>query len=111
MNKAVFALCLVIAMLVLAGLTMFAPKAHAQGFDDQPTCYSWEGGHKSAGSFSKCTRWEVAKAPVAPPPAPVVVPPPVMQNVVCPPQVILEPVPQKHKAPIKRRPPPPKCQP
>ncbi len=110
MNKALFALALVVAMLVLAGLTMFAPKAHAQGFVDEPTCYSWEGGHKSAGSFSKCTRWEVAKAPVAPPPPPVVVPAPVMQNVVCPPQVILEPEPKKA---VRRhvRPKPPKCQP
>jgi hypothetical protein len=95
MNKAVFALALVVAMLILAALTMFAPKAHAQGFVDEPTCYSWNGGHKSAGSFSKCPQpWVVAKAPAAPPP-PVVVAPPVMQNVVCPPQVILEPEPKK----------------
>jgi hypothetical protein len=102
MNKAVFALALVVAMLVLAGLTMFAPKAHAQGFQDEPTCYSWNGGHKSAGSFSKCPQpFVVAKAP-APPPAPVVVAPPIMQSTVCPPQVILEPEPKK--APIKRKP-------
>jgi hypothetical protein len=111
MNKAVFALALVVAMLVLAALTMFAPsKAHAQGFQDEPTCYSWNGGYKSAGSFSKCPQpWVVAKAPAAPPP-PVVVTPPVMQNVVCPPQVILQPEPKKVRKHITHKP-LPKCTP
>lgn len=102
MNKAVFALALVVAMLILAGLTMFAPKAHAQGFVDEPTCYSWEGGHKSSGSFSKCTQGWVQPAKVAAAqPAPAVVPPPVMQSNVCPPQIILEPEPKKA---VKRKP-------
>ncbi len=110
MNKAIFALALVVAMLVLAALTMFAPKAHAAGFNDEPTCYSWEGGHKSSGSFTKCPSG-IPAAPTkvaAAQPAPIVVPPPVMQTQVCPPQVILEPEPKKA---IKRkpRPVPQKC--
>ena len=76
---------LAIAMLLAVG------AAQAQGFVDEPTCYSWEGGHKSAGSFTKCgPRWEVAKAP-APAPTPAVVATPVMQSTVCPPQFILHP--------------------
>ncbi len=103
MSKVILAVACVMAMAAIAIASLFAPRAaHAQGFVDEPTCYSWEGGHKSAGSFSKCSQpWVVAKAP-APPPAPVVVPAPVMQSTVCPPQIILEPEPKK--APIKRKP-------
>jgi len=89
-----------IALAVLCG------AVQAQGFADEPTCYSWNGGHKSAGSFSKCPQpFVVAKAP-APPPAPVVVPAPVVQALppvvqqTCapPPKPVIKP---KRKAPVK----------
>jgi hypothetical protein len=58
------------AALLLALVAPFAVSA--QGFTDEPTCYSWEGGHKSAGSFHKCgPRWETPRK-AAPLPAPVV---------------------------------------
>lgn len=69
---------LLIAAIVAAG------AAQAHGFVDEPTCYSWSGGHKSAGSFTKCTPEMQApkKAPeivvnVAPAPVQVVTPSPV----------------------------------
>lgn len=98
MNKSLLALAL--AFIAIA-------PAHAQGFQDEPTCYSWNGGHKSAGSFSKCNHWPVVVA-AAPPPA--VVPAPVMQaSPVCPPQIILEP--EKPKARHYKPRPKPVCKP
>jgi len=81
--------------------------AFATGFpsfqlaDTGEVCYSWEGGHKSAGSFSRCQPVvQVAVLqPMAPPPAPMV-----MSSPVCPPQVILEPEPRKHRPIRKPRP-------
>jgi hypothetical protein len=105
MTKVIMAVACIAGMVALA----FAVRpAHAQGFLDEPTCYSWNGGNFSSGSFSKCQHWEVAKAPPPTPPAPVVVPAPVMQNIVaCPPAT---PVPlQTHKARPKK--PPVKCNP
>jgi len=96
-------------LMAFAALALAAGAASAQGFADEPTCYSWEGGHKSSGSFSKCTRWETAKAPTAPPP-PVVVPAPVMQTPACPPQVIFQEA-TKPKAKPRPRKPLPKCVP
>jgi hypothetical protein len=55
--------------LALAGL-LVAVGVHAQGFQDEPTCYSWSGGHKSAGSFTKCTP-ELLAAKKPPPPVAV----------------------------------------
>jgi hypothetical protein len=44
----------------------------AQGFTDPgPTCYSWNGGHKSAGSFTQCNP-ELQPAYVVMAPEPVV---------------------------------------
>jgi hypothetical protein len=88
---------LILALLVPLG-------AAAQGFTDEPTCYNWEGGHKSAGSFSKCgPRWEapVKKAPLPPP----VVTSPVMMPMAAP--VTCAPAPK----PVlkKKRPAPKKC--
>lgn len=83
--------------------------ANAQGFVDEPTCYSWEGGHKSSGSFSKCSQpWVVAKAPAPSPPAPVVAAP-VVQSTVCPPQITVMPEPKKPIIKRKPKPAPLKC--
>jgi hypothetical protein len=80
-------------------LLLMAGAAHAQGFNDEPPCFSWSGGHKSSGSYSKCGTG-IPPAPVKVAAAPVVAAP-VMQSTVCPPQVILEPAPAK--APVKRK--------
>lgn len=84
-------------------LVLLSFGASAQGFQDEPTCYSWEGGHKSAGSFSKCgPRWETAKKAAPPAPAPAVVAAPVVQSVVCP---AATPVPKTQIVKPKRKPP------
>jgi len=94
---------------VAAAFVLFGTQVHAAGFADEPTCYSWNGGHKSAGSFSKCTpelQAHVARPVPAPAPTAVVVPPPapvapvVMQS--CPPP----PAPKPYLAPKKPRPKP-----
>ena len=80
MNKYLkWALCVFVVAVV--AFFLFAPKAKAQGFQDEPTCFSWAGGHKSSGSYSKCNPdlQPVKKAPpvvtpVVVPPAPVVTP-------------------------------------
>jgi hypothetical protein len=79
--------------------------ASAQGLigNDEPTCYSWEGGHKSAGSFHKCgPRW-VAAAKPQPTPAPFAAPPtaaPVMVPMQsCAPPAVKKPVLKKKKRP------------
>jgi hypothetical protein len=76
--------------LALAGLLVATCSYAGGGFQDEPTCYSWNGGHKSAGSFSKCNaelHAHVKPHVPAPPPvayaAPVQAPPimmPVCQN-------------------------------
>ena len=69
----------------LAIALMVTTGAFAQGFTDSPTCYSWEGGHKSSGSFSKCN---TDLQPAAKKPAPVVaaLPPPVVASPIMMPQ-------------------------
>lgn len=66
------------------------------------SCYSWTGGDKSAGGFTKCRD----NAPVAPAkPAPVAVAP--VASTVCPPQVIVTPEPSAKAAkrkPVHRKP-------
>lgn len=93
------------ALLMCIGVSV-----HAQGFQDEPTCYSWNGGDKSSGSFHKCNpAWVIAKAPPKPTPAPVVATP-VLQSQVCPPQIILQPEPKKKAAPKRKAQPAPlKC--
>lgn len=84
------------------------PGAHAQGFTDEPTCYSWNGGHKSAGSFSKCNHW-VATAPTA---APVVLAPLAAPPTVAPVMVPMQscpPLPVPHRKPIVKRKPKVQC--
>jgi hypothetical protein len=94
-------------LLILALLVPFG--ASAQGFanNDMGTCYSWNGGNHSSGSFIKCNpelqpiKKAVVPAPLAaaPTPAPMVVP---MQS--CPP-IEVKPRPKV----MKKRPPPVKC--
>lgn len=90
-------------------LALALPLGAVAQMVDEPVCYSWEGGHKSAGSFSKCgPRWVIAAKPAAvvpaplaaaPTPAPMMVP---MQS--CPPVAV------PHKKPIvKRKPKPVQC--
>jgi hypothetical protein len=83
--------------------------AYAQGFADNGmgTCYSWNGGNHSSGSFVKCNaelqpakKAAVAPAPLAAAPSPMMMP---MQS--CPPVV----VPQRKPKVMKKRPPPVKC--
>ena len=60
---------------IATAVALMAPlAASAQGgfggFDAGDVCYSWEGGHKSAGSFSRCQpniRITVQPAPLPPP--------------------------------------------
>lgn len=98
--------------LLAAALALVAmvgpPIVAAQGFVDEPLCYSWEGGHKSAGSFSKCNGpWVVAQKPkpqvvAAPAPMPQIAPSPIMMPMTTcapPPKPVLK----------KKRPPPKKC--
>jgi hypothetical protein len=99
------------AAVLLALAVPFMASAQQGGFigNDEPTCYSWEGGHKSAGSFHKCgPRW-VAAAKPQPVPAPFAAPPtanPVMVPMQsCPPVA----TPQKKKPIIKRKPKPVIC--
>ncbi len=98
-----------IALAVLAG----AMSAHAEPFQQfagaDTTCYSWNGGNFSAGSFSKC-RTDVIVAAAPKPvavtvPAPVALAPsPVMMPISCapPPKPVI-----KHKH--KPKPKPQKC--
>lgn len=49
-------LAFVVAFMIVGYFLLFRP-AHAADVDmrfNRQTCYSWEGGHKSAGSFSQC---------------------------------------------------------
>jgi hypothetical protein len=98
--------------LALAGL-LVAMGVNAQGFTDEPTCYSWNGGHKSAGSFSKCgpelhawVKPHVAQPPVAVPQAIPVQAPPIMMPA-CQNQSI--PLKPKHKGKPKPKPPKKVC--
>jgi hypothetical protein len=89
--------------LALLGGLLVAFGANAGGFTDEPTCYSWNGGHKSAGSFSKCNAelhpWV---KPHVPPPVPVaqaapVAAPTVHQSPIMMPQSHPKPIPLKPK--------------
>jgi hypothetical protein len=88
--------------LTLIALALIAGTAQAQPFTgfvgSDTTCYNWNGGNFSAGSFSKC-RTDVIVA-AAPPPAPVVVPAPAPSPIMmpmqsCPPPPV--PVHRKYK--------------
>jgi hypothetical protein len=74
--------------------------SHAQGFVDEPVCYSWAGGDKSAGSFVRCTPPLLAAAKPPAPPAVAPAPAPVMMPMAsCPP--VKEPAAKKI---VKRKP-------
>lgn len=63
-TKLGFLVALLVPLGALAG--GFAPLTMS---DTGETCYAWEGGHKSAGSYSKCGPVVViAAAPKLPPP-------------------------------------------
>lgn len=93
--------------MALAVIVAMPLLASAQGFigNDEPTCYSWNGGNFSAGSFSKCgPRWVVAEKKAPPVVAPVVTPvaaptPIIMQS--CPPPPAKPVFKPKKKAPVK----------
>lgn len=96
------------SLIVILGLV--AGAANAAGFSDfesapQATCYSWEGGYKSSGSFMHCgaplgsTR--VVQAPVAE--AKPVVVQPIVQTTQCPPPVVLEREPSPVKKALPKR--------
>lgn len=89
-------------------LALLSFGASAQGFvDPGPVCYSWEGGHKSSGSFSRCNP---ELQPAKPRAVVQALPPPVLPSPVMMPQsapITCAPPPKplvKHK-----RPPPKKC--
>jgi hypothetical protein len=80
-----------LAMVALSGV------AHAQGFaTSDTTCYSWNGGNFSAGSFSKChtDNWPVAvaQAKLPPPvqPSPIMMPQSAPVSCVPPPRHIVK---------------------
>lgn len=93
----------------MAALLLMSFGASAQGLiaNDEPTCYSWNGGNYSAGSFNKCgPRWvapakpapKVVATPVA---SPQIAPSPIMMpQVSCapPPKPLVKP---KRKPPVK----------
>ncbi len=105
-----------LVMAVLSGGAQAQPPIGFPAFPDQPTCYSWNGGHMSAGSFSKCPpEFLIVQvqqpAPLLPeipplttPPAPVVVPAPVVE---CPAPAPIEP--PKPKPKRRHIVPQPKC--
>lgn len=96
------------SLIVILGLV--AGAANAAGFSDfesapQATCYSWEGGYKSSGSFMHCGSplvTTVVQAPVAQ--AKPVVVQPIVQTTTCPPPVVLE----REPSPVKKALPKPK---
>jgi hypothetical protein len=96
------AIALALAVPMAASAAGFAPLAMS---DPGETCYTWEGGHKSAGSFSKCSPSVVIAAAPLPPPvvqSPVMMPmsaPVVQQTCAPPPKPVIR----------KKRPAPKKC--
>jgi hypothetical protein len=94
---------------LLAGL-LVATCSYANGFYDEPTCYSWNGGHKSSGSFSKCNaELHAWVKPHVPPPVPVaqsapVAAPTVHQSPIMMPQSHPKPIPLKPKHKPKPKP-------
>ena len=107
MNKALAVIGLAAATWGVIGLLGVA-VARAQGFQDEPTCYSWNGGDKSSGSFGKCNPvWVVPAKKTAPPAVQTsMVATPVVP--VCPPQITVIPEPKKAQ-PVKRKPKPLTC--
>lgn len=70
----VLAVSVVASWAIVIGAGCLLVKAvHAQGMEDSPTCWSWNGGNHSSGSFIKCTpeMKAAAKAVAATIPAPL----------------------------------------
>ena len=96
---------------LLVILSLVAGSASAAGFSDFEsapvnTCYSWEGGYKSSGSYMHCgaplVTTRVVQAPVAE--AKPVIVQPIMTTTNCPPPVVLE----REPSPVKKALPKPK---
>jgi hypothetical protein len=90
---------LAFALLALTGV------AGAQGFaGNDTTCYGWNGGNFSSGSFSKCRtdNWVVAQAkpqlPAPVQPSPIMMPQSAPITCAPPPKAIIKP---KRKPPVK----------
>jgi hypothetical protein len=96
-----------IAIALLGVLLLIGLDAKSQGFVDEPTCYSWNGGHKSAGSYSKCNPplLPVVVQPVAvatPVTTPTATPSPVVQSTPIMMPVCVNPVPPDKPKPKRR---------
>jgi hypothetical protein len=102
MKKLAIALALV-GSVAGASAAGFAPLTPT---DTGETCYTWEGGHKSAGSYSKCNPTVViVAAPVVP--APLAAPP--TPNAQMVPMQSCPPIAKPHHKPIVKRKPKIQC--
>ena len=79
---------------------------HAQGMQDSPICYSWNGGNHSSGSFIQCTpEMKAAAVKVAKELPPPVAPSPVMMPMQsCPPPATVTHHIVKHKPRVECKP-------
>jgi len=95
-----FAIAFALAVPLAASAAGYPPLSLSDSGD---TCYTWEGGRGSAGSFTKCSpQVSVASAPKALPPP--VLPSPVMMPQSAPISCAPPPKPvfkKKHKPPVK----------
>jgi hypothetical protein len=94
----------------LGFLVLLLPlAASAQSLGDHTTCYSWNGGNHSSGSFIQCDTWTVPqkKVAVAPLPPPVVASP-IMMPMSAPVTCVPPPKPVVQKKRVWKKP-PPKC--
>lgn len=100
-TAAAIAACVVVPpMLAWAADPTYRANAFAGSGD--VSCYSWTGGDKSAGGFTKC-RGEDGAAALPPPVQPSPIMMPLSATPVCPPPVVAEPK-KATKKPVKRRP-------
>ena len=92
---------LLVASIAIWGV-VFYRAASAQTLGDHTTCYSWNGGNHSSGSFIQCDTWKapVKVAAVLPPP---VQPSPVMMPMSAPVTCAPPPKPVLHKHKPKKQ--------
>jgi hypothetical protein len=92
-----------LALAVPFGASAGQPMVSAFGsFDSGDTCYSWNGGHKSAGSFSKCSTPVIIAIAPAPTPAPLAAAP--TPNPVMVPMQTCAPPPKATRHIVKKKP-------